>query len=215
MMKVKVTLSLIAGVVFLAMQAADATAATPVTIPGLYNTGLDNSGHLLASGVVEPHYVLTGTVSPAYVQQYLHPVWVVPASNAQWLRPRITNGWNDPPGDYYFTMSFNLSGLDPAAVKIMGQWSSDNNAEILLNNSPTGIATPEDAFLRVVPFTISGGFLPNINTLTFHVHNVGTPDTSGPAALLVQNLQATIPEPATLVLLGMGGMAIRRRVRRV
>src|SRR5687768_11366988 len=58
-------------------------------IPGLFNTGVDNSGAVLAGGAVDPHYSLTGgtafVADPAgtgfWAPNTLTSKWIAPATN--------------------------------------------------------------------------------------------------------------------------------------
>jgi hypothetical protein len=151
------------------------------------------------------------------------PWW--PANNAtsQWIGPqaRYNQGDNDVQGTWTFRTTFNLSGLDPATAVITGRWMTDNQGtNIYINSASTGQTTPLNAFQTDTwtSFTISGGFLPTLNTLDFQVLNQDTL-SGGPVGLRVEFLSATadpspVPEPTTFALLGAGLVAlglVRRR----
>jgi hypothetical protein len=191
--------------------------AGPISIPGLFNTGVDNQGARLPDGSLEQHYSLTGVSSTAYVFHDGAPdnvgaqgAWATPAADAMWIGPSGGTMYA-PDGDYIYTLTFDLSGFNPADVAISGQWSSDNSSAIYLNGVKTQYESGSWGFFWVQDFSIDSGFLPTINTLEFHVNNeYAGPGSDNPTGLLVQNLSAT-PEPATLCLLGLGGLILRKR----
>lgn len=188
------------------------------SIPGLFNTGAGSGNTRLPSGVLEQHYILTGMSSPAYVSTGIPGIWAEPATDAMWIAP--TNGNIDvPQGGYVYTLIFDLTGLDLATATISGKWASDNGSTIYLNGIGTQFNIGAGSYSFLTDFTIAGGFLPNTNTLEFHVTNSLYYDPSyhgsgNPSGLLVQNLLGSaqpVPEPTTLALLGLGALVLRRR----
>jgi hypothetical protein len=106
-----------------------------------------------------------------------------------WVGP---TGGSDiaPAGNYMYTLTFDLSGLDPATAVISGQWSSDNQSVIILNGINTTFTSPFAGFGVLHSFLINEGFLPGINMLQFLVTNPQIPPGDpNPTGLLVQNLQ--------------------------
>jgi hypothetical protein len=197
---------------FLLTNLTGVSIAGPINIPGLFNTGVDDQGARLPNGSLEQHYVLTGVASPAYVPDVvawsLSGTWYSPAANAQWISTQVRDA---PAGDYVYTLTFDLSEFDPAAVIISGQWASDNSSAIYLNGIKTQYGIDRWGFLSVHDFSINSGLLRTINTLEFHVNNeYDGPGGNNPTGLLVQNLIAT-PEPATLLMLTLGGLILRKR----
>jgi hypothetical protein len=186
-------------------------------IPGLFNTGVNNSGERLPDGSMEQHYAVSGTASTAYVFYQTPPPpyypYVQPADDALWIGP--SDNYHAPSGEYIYTLTFDLAGLDHPNAIISGQWSSDNESTIFLNSVSTGFTIDALSFTSLHNFTISEGFLPGVNTLEFHVTNSDpTPWGENPTMLLVQNLQGEIvPEPGTICLLGLGGLVAMRRHR--
>jgi hypothetical protein len=188
------------------------------SIAGLYNTGVDNNRQRLPDGAMEQHYVVTGMASAAYTvyntPQPPYFPYVEPAADALWIAP--PDYYHAPSGEYIYTLTFDLTGMDSAKAAISGQWSSDNESSIYLNGVSTGFAVNDSlAFTYLSDFTITDGFVHGNNTLEFHVMNSDpTPWGENPTTLLVQNLQGQItPEPTTLLLLSFGGLRLLRRKR--
>ena len=195
-----------------------------VSIPGLINTGVAVAeGAPLPEDSLDTHYVMAGAASGApFVTTsaggFPIPPWVGDSQNSAWVTPAPdTNG---PDGDYFYSLIFDLTGLDPSTASIFGQWSVDNTGvDILLNGAPTGNANP-NGFGGFTDFNISAAqgalFSAGLNTLTFQVNNGAPP---GPTGLRVDFLSATaaplVPEPSSAWLLatGLGFFASRRRTR--
>ncbi len=191
---------------------AAAAVAAPIPIPGLYSTGTPGEGML------EPYYWLAASPYgplPVYVvltDGFPIPPWLANDASSRWIS-RTANAQADAVGYYTFRTTFDLTGLRPETAVIVGQWSSDNSAEIWLNGAFTGIALNfEQPFRNLYGFTLAGGFQPGLNTLDFIVNNWNCPgcNNSNPVGLRVNIISATaeplepVPEPATFALLGAG-----------
>lgn len=200
-----------------------AAAAAPIT--GLFNTGVNDDGTVRLEDQPELHYtILSGPITPTpFVRTsaggFPIPPWLGDNTLSAWIAP--TSGGSNPPGVYNFRTTFDLTGFDPNTAQISGLWSTDNNGlDILINGMSTGFTTPFSAFSTgFFPFTINTGFVPGINTLDFVVNDGGVigglrvQGLSGTA----EPLQAEVPEPGTLGLLGVGAvflLASRNRRRR-
>jgi hypothetical protein len=188
------------------------SSASGTEISGLYNTGVDNNRVRLPNGAPEQHYSVTGMASNAYAVTETPPPpyypYVQPAADALWIAPG--NYYYAPQGEYIYTLTVDLTGLDYTKATISGQWSSDNDSTIFLNSVSTGFTADALAFTSLHDFTINEGFVQGVNTLEFHVNNGDlTPWGENPTLLLVQNLHGeSVPEPGTLCLLGLGVLSL-------
>jgi hypothetical protein len=173
------------------------------SIPGLFNTGVDETGQVLSAGSSELHYVLSGPISSAIIATP-NPAWVQAPNGSAWIGP-TSGGISDQAGDYTYTMTFDISTFDYSTAIITGDWSSDNMATIFVNGVNTGITRSGVSTLDT--FSITEDFMPGMNTLQFFVNNGVLPGGLNPTGLLVANIsgQATIvPIPPALWLFGSG-----------
>lgn len=155
-------------------------------LTNLFNTGVNASRALQPIGAVDPHYTLgpvaAGTVTGA--GNYNAPNAIVasnfwtlpptyPSGKSAWIAPS-TNKNGYPKGYYVYTNQFTLPvTADAASASISGRWAADNGAQMYFNGSATPITaiTAPNGYTKWSPFTISGGFLPNLNTILFVVSN--------------------------------------------
>jgi hypothetical protein len=152
-------------------------------IPGLFNTGVNDSNALLPDGAIDPHYVLTVSPDLSFPSWAMlgdrYPIaagpWISNGPDSKWIGP-IANGLDGSAAGYYtYRTTFDLTELDPASASIVGRWTMDNNAtDILINGVSTGIKSPPppDVFTQWYTFTINSGFVTGLNTLDFLVYNV-------------------------------------------
>ncbi|HZO83702.1 MAG TPA: hypothetical protein VFC26_00685, partial [Verrucomicrobiae bacterium] len=136
-------------------------------IPGLFNTGVDDTGAVLADNAVDTHYTITvnpdGGLPDAIVEDSTRfPIvagpWMANSTTSKWIGPRFFTE-QAAGGDYTYSLTFDLTGLDPASAIITGQWTSDNTGpDILINGVSTGNSNP-GSFGIYSAFTISTGFI--------------------------------------------------------
>lgn len=190
---------------------AEAAPIGTVRIPGLYNTGVDASGILLADDAEDENYSLItspdGTILPARALSVPpSPPWVSNTGASRWIAPSNDTAGNAPPGVYQYETEFDLSGLDPESVVISGLWSVDDDGDsnnppgdILLNGTPVGIEQM-GAFPQLTRFDVSAAaghsFNAGTNTLTFTVTNGGA--ENNPTGLRIAGLVAYANELAGL-----------------
>jgi hypothetical protein len=186
---------------------------------GLYNTGVNDSGSVLALGAIDTHYTVTPggpTYSVNYPEGYGPGYWVPPDSISGWITPLLGAG-NTASGaagpSYLYQTTFNLTGINLATAFINGKATADNGITgILINGHSIGFAN--GSYSSFAPFTINSGFTSGINTLTFDVVNGGGP-TGLRADFSGSSFTAAVPEPETyammMVGLGLMGFTVRRR----
>jgi hypothetical protein len=175
------------------------------TITTLYDTGVDNTGTVLADGATDPHYAITAAPSPdsagpAYVvTQNGFPTsspWVPENTTSKWIAPHANEndqngGTSEPPGNYTYETTFDLTGYIPSTASITGQYSDDNTlVHVFLNGTDTGISSSSATdYTAFHSFAISSGFSAGVNTLDFVVENlpIDNPDNAGnPSGLRVE-----------------------------
>jgi hypothetical protein len=200
-------------------------------IPGLYDTGVNSSGTVLANGSVDPNYTLTTVPSPSTTTTFVlttgYPAngpYIADNSLSAWIGPANDSSLDGPPGSYTYQTTFTLSNVNPSD-SITGGWSSDNDGvAIYLNgilvSGPTSFTQFSTGF---APFSaVASDFVTGVNTLDFVVHNGGTGvgDDSGganPTALRVEFTGSSVPDGGlTASLLGMGLLSLgylRRMVK--
>lgn len=118
-------------------------------IPGLFNTGVDDTGVPLANATKDPHYKLIESADLEYPGPDVFtlepgfPVgpWMAEGPASRWIAPRARQGTGSAPGNYIVRTTFDLTGFDPAKAKITGKWTSDNfGLDILLNDVSLGLS---------------------------------------------------------------------------
>lgn len=185
-------------------------------ITGLFNTGVDAAGNVLADNVNDPHYNLIAQPAPGGLSDatlpadgFPIPPWLANSATSRWIAPNANNG-DGPPGSYTYRTTFDLGGLEPSTAVIQGLWAADDSATLLINGVAT--ANTVTGFGSLALFTINSGFIHGINTLDFVVNNGGT----GPTGLRVAGLSGfavPVPEPASMTLLALGAAGLLRRRR--
>ncbi|MDB6070170.1 MAG: Endoglucanase [Verrucomicrobiales bacterium] len=170
-------------------------------VPGLYNTGIDDTGTVLADSDFDPHYVLSpGTPEEAVPVVHLSTVfpivngpWFANNSQSKWITP-IADSVTGGAGDFVYRLNFDLTGLYPPSVRIMGAWATDNvGVALRVNGTDTGLVNNAQ-FPSLTSFSISAAnaaFHDGINTLDFVVNN----SEAGYTGLRVQGIRG-LAEPA-------------------
>ena len=174
--------------------------------PGLFPTGVDNSGNALADGAADPHYTITsgpdGAGSAAKVtlsdRSPIGP-WLSDSATSKWISPQADqSGGPEPPGAYVYRTTFNLTGFDPATVQVTGRMLADDQiTDVQLNGKSLGITA--SGFTSWTSLNIGSGFQAGTNTLDFLVTNGGS--SNNPSGLRVElsgTGKAVSTPPATL-----------------
>jgi len=224
------TIALVSGLVVGGIAVSSVfSSAKAATIPNLFNTGIDNSGNPLGSGVGDPHYTLTsfpsGSATTAVaVTNTSNGLWTGNTTTSEWIAPYSDSNAIATVGQYKYQTTFTLP-KDFSTASITGQWATDNEGvNILINGNSTASTTPSSGF-TFNNFTISSGFVAGTNTLDFIVNNGTLPlgGTINPTGLQVNSLVGNyttilVPEPLNilgattgLVLFGTVSTALKKR----
>lgn len=159
--------------------------------PRIYSTGMTEDGTPLSDGQVDPHWTITSiptgsTTAHAYATLNSAPVgtaWIANSETSRWISPQSNQATGDPSGSYTYRATFDLTGFDPATVRIISKVAVDDAVQaVRLNGQSLGFtATGYAAF---TPLTINSGFNANLNTLEFVISNGGS--TVNPTGLRVE-----------------------------
>ena len=170
---------------------------------GLFNTGVDDNGLILADSTTDPHYQLivnpdTGTTGALVEDSVSYPItgtWLVDSPTSKWIGPQL-NTSNSAAGTFTYRTLINLTGRDPSKLIIVGQWASDNyGLDIQVNGNSTANAY-SSSFAAYTTFTIYGtntglNWVAGTNTLDFVVKN----DALGYTGLRVEFTLSNLPIP--------------------
>lgn len=174
------------------LSCAMAPLAWALPIPGLYNTGVDETGAPLDASALDSHYQIIESADPEYLGPDAFtlapgfPVgpWLAEGPDSRWIAPRAEQGIGNAEGNYTYRTSFDLTGHDPTKASIVGRWAVDNGGvDIVLNGSSLGLVNTA-GFGGWTDFTIGSGFVAGVNTLDFIVSNA--PATPNPTGLRVE-----------------------------
>ncbi len=204
--------------VMLLLLCAPALWAGSITVWG---SGRDSSGNALSGGSLDPHYTITAyngstlaTPLATYVvnaDPNLYP-YTIAATNS--LSPDVLGN-----GLYTYTTYFDLTGYNPNSASLTGVWGGDDYpGGVYLNgkavNAPT---TSNQCCYFQGNLLINSGFVNGTNQLSFVINQA---DNWYDYAR-IQNMTVTVdpavqtvPEPASVVLLGSGIIGIVGRLRK-
>lgn len=184
------------------------------TITGLVNTGTG------ASGTQDTNYVLNGTSNGYVTANGTFPLagnWLANTDTSKWITPSQNQGQSfdaTSNGTYIWTLTFNLSGYNPATASFSGQFAADNSATVSLNGNTIGTS---NGFSSFSSFAASSGFVAGTNVLSFVVTNLAQ-NGGNPTGLRAEFLASSVtavPEPETYAMLlaglGLMGVVARRR----
>lgn len=196
----------------------------------LYSTGhssvwYSSTQTQLANGANDTHWSIVSTPSASFTSSASfaplvttpHNNWLANNSTSKWLSDiSNANNTSSAVGDFVYRTTFTLAGgADPSTVQILFQMASDNSTpQISVNGVSTGLSYNGGyaAMSSTMRLNASNAtFKTGTNTIDFTVTNV-TGATGNPQGLRVQIVGAAlIPEPGTLGLLALGGLALTGR----
>jgi hypothetical protein len=173
-------------------------------------------GGLIMGGKFDPQFSTSGpfftTTQPYVIFDFsLGSGWILNSPASKWVGPDPAPIFY-PPGVYAYETRFFLPCVNQA--RIFGRWTADDTGTIWLNGTPTGVVLPPTfAFTSWHPVSITSGFVPGWNTLTFYVTNVvpGSP-TGLRTELIVTNCCppncVTLDCPTNMTVGACGGLAV-------
>ena len=203
-----------------------ASAMTTVSIPGLFNTGVNGSNVTLGNNAVDSHWRLTAapigvTLGNTYTGASngsfpLNGAWAANNATSRWITPTVSH-IQATPGLYTYEMQFTLTPkMITNTGQLTGRFMNDNALTSIFLNT-TQLTAPAGNFKTFSNFSAASGFIAGLNKLSFTVRNdAGT--SGNPTGLRVEFLSNSIgvvPEPGTWAMLivgfGLIGVSMRRR----
>ena len=177
---------------------------------GLFNTGVTSTGALATPGSADTHYTFlsgpTGTtVGPATVATSIPSVWTPNTPISQWVGLTGNLNTSFPAGTYDIQTSFTLTAGNTGVATVTGAVAADDFVSILVNGQATAY-TNYGGFRSFSPITLTG-FALGVNTIDFVVTNAVNNTPMGLQTNLVGSF-STVPEPASVVMLGLGGLGL-------
>ena len=215
-MTARLTLTAIAVTALAFLTTTDAKA---IPIGTFYNTGVGNTHTVLGNSAAETHYVIVSTPDGSIpgvrvatsANGYPIPPWLGDDTASAWIGPNTDSALDGAAGQYDYRTTFDLTGFNAGSAVLSGQWAADNaGVDILIN----GVSTLQTvaSYSAFKSFSVTSGFINGLNTIDFVVRNDG-----GPTGLRVEGaLTASVPEPMSLAILGVGlaGAGLVRRFNR-
>ncbi len=164
------------------VESAVAVVSVKEPIPGLFNTGVTDAGELVDDLSPDTHYRLTLNPDGDATEPVVHDSQIFPIVDGPYVANSETSKWIAPlgdtaaaaSGDYHYTITFDLAGLDPSTAFVTGFWASDNaGIDTVLNGASLGIGN-QGGFDTLSRFIIENApFVSGKNTLTFIINNAG------------------------------------------
>ncbi len=172
-------------------------------------------GQLNAPNIFESHNPPTAPIPP----------WLGDTAASKWVGP-ANGGGSAAPGNYTYTTTFNLAGLDPATAILSGRFAVDNELRGIRINGNL-ITTPVGNFNVWTSLEINAAnhpvFRSGQNTLEFNVFNAGNAgnasafraemtasavQSSGTAGIVGKwNFDTTLGDPPLTMTAGSGGFS--------
>ncbi len=184
-----------AAAAFLGLLSVPASAGV-VTLPGLFNTGVDAGGISQADDTTDIHWTFSGTPPTGTVPIVNKGPGFPIAPGGPWMGDTGTSAWISPrtdttgdAGNYTYRTTFNIpAGTNLSEVFVRGRMSSDNaTTAVLINGVATGLSYGGDFTVFSPEFAIGRGFQIGLNTLDFVVNEAsGSAGAGGYTALRVE-----------------------------
>lgn len=191
--------------------------ADPITV---HNTGVNGTDALVAAGAATSFWQLTSQPAGAGYAlgstpfRYYNGAYVADSPVAAWVSP-AANGNAGVSGFYTYSLTIDLTGLNPTTAAISGKFGTDNDGSIGVNTSAPVIS---GGFSSLTPFSITSGFVSGLNTINVRVNNAGDPTaffvTFDSATASVAQTPGGVPDfgsTLVLALLGLASLVFARR----
>ena len=142
---------------------------------------------------------------------YIGSIWAADGPGSSWIAIDASTPNNAPVVPYTYYRTFSLAVADVPTASISGTWGIDDGGDLRLNGNL--LSTVPNDYSATTPFSAAAGsglFVAGLNTLSI---TMTSSDNAYEAVRLTGALR--VPEPSTLILAALGGVALlawRRRL---
>ncbi len=189
------------GSITSAVATLSVTNPAPRPIETLVGTGLDEDGHPLPPGLVDPHWELLASADPGapgpqvYSPTNVAGTWLANGTGSCWVAP--ARSISLLPGPYTYRHAFLLTSGVPETASVTLRWAADNSGTAVRLNGQALPVPLAAGFGGLTAASSFGGLVAGINALEFDITNAGTAANGTGVRVELAGTAMPVPPPGT------------------